>query len=127
MPALTPNDLKRVEFYCQKGYTGRRICDILLPEGKGSKTAIYRMVKRYQEQGSIRPTGQPGAPLLITSAARDYLLDVLYIKKEYKLEELQAMLIAKFDLPVSKQTIARCIHHPDFTNRMEMRHAFQGD
>lgn len=58
---------------------------------------------------------------------RDFLLEMLTVKSDYRCEELQDMLANKYGIWVSERTLHRLLRSESFTDKLLSRTASQRD
>ncbi|KAF1823554.1 uncharacterized protein K489DRAFT_430943 [Dissoconium aciculare CBS 342.82] len=98
MAPLTPEDVEIIEKRLAKGKWAEDLVKEFLAEGRGSKTAVYRKIKRWTETGSAKHIPKPsGRPRTVTPEENAWMLEQLRKDSSLALDDLQSLLLTERD------------------------------
>jgi transposase len=111
MAPLTPEDVEIIEKRLAKGKWPEDLVKEFLAEGRGSKTAVYRKIKRWTETGSAKHIPKPsGRRRTVTPEENAWMLEQLRKDSSLALDDLQSLLLTERDTYRSKSSIYRAMN-----------------
>ena len=104
---------------------------VLVAIPKASRSAVYRMLANWRTFGKVRRPkevrGRRGPARIITDEMEEYLVDLLSEKPDLWQEELVFEVFVKFEVLVSRLTIAKALKRIAHTKKVATRIAGQRD
>ncbi|KAK4611590.1 hypothetical protein CLAFUW4_12675 [Fulvia fulva] len=82
MAPLTNQDRNLIQHCLDDDWKGPEVVKLLLGDNRGTRTAIYNLIKRWKDTGTVIPA-KGGRPRVITPAMRDFLEGVLAERSTY--------------------------------------------
>jgi transposase len=110
MAPLTEADIEIIEKQLQKGKWAEDLVKELLAEGRGSRSAIYRFIQRWEKTGTVAPEPkQLGRPPIITAEDNEWLMERLRQNSNLTANDLQALLLTERNVRVTISSLYRAM------------------
>jgi transposase len=110
MAPLTEADIETIEKQMQKGRWAQDLVKELLVDGRGSRSAIYRKIQRWEKTGTAAPEPkQVGRPRTVTDGETEWLLERLRQDSNLTMKDLQALLLTERNVHRSMTALYRAM------------------
>jgi transposase len=110
MAPLTEADIATIEKQLQKGKWVQDLVNDFLVDGRGSRTAIYRFTRRWEQTGTVAPEPkQIGRPPTITVEENEWLLEQLRQNSNLTMSDLQTLLLTERNVRCSMSSLSRAL------------------